>query len=114
MQGYNAFLKRKMMISRIFGIFACLVAITGLVLKFLNLVITGLVLKFLNLVDDWLCLMMIVYSLGTIFALNGNLQDIKVGNPWQRINFACSVLMYLFVVFIIIYGFCTKQLTIQF
>lgn len=98
MQGYNAFLKRKMMISRIFGIFACLVAITGLVLKFLNLV------------DDWLCLMMIVYSLGTIFALNGNLQDIKLGNPWQKINIFCSILMYLFVIFIIIYGFCTNQI----
>ena len=102
MQELNAYLKRKMMISRIFGIFACLVAITGLVLKFLEIV------------DDWLCLMMIVYSLGTIFALNGNLQDIKVGNPWQRINFACSVIMYLFVVFIIIYGFCTVELSVQF
>ncbi len=102
MQELSAYLKRKMMISRIFGIFACLVAITGLVLKFLELL------------DDWLCLMMIVYSLGTIFALNGNLQDIKVGNPWQRINFACSVIMYLFVIFIIIYGFCIGELSVQF
>ncbi len=102
MDKLSAYLRRKMMISRIFGIFACLVAITGLVLKLLEVI------------DEWLCLLLIVYSLGTIFSLNGNLQDIKVGNPWQRINFACAILMYLFVVFIIIYGFCVGELTVNF
>ncbi len=102
MDKLSAYLRRKMMISRIFGIFACLVAITGLVLKLLEVI------------DEWLCLLLIVYSLGTIFSLNGNLQDIKVGNPWQRINFACAIFMYLFVVFIIIYGFCVGELTVNF
>lgn len=102
MDKLSAYLRRKMMISRIFGIFACLVAIAGLVLKLLEVI------------DEWLCLLLIVYSLGTIFSLNGNLQDIKVGNPWQRVNFACAILMYLFVVFIIIYGFCVGELTVNF
>ncbi len=102
MNDYTKHLKNKMMLARIFGILACLVAIAGIVLKYLEII------------NAWLCIISIAYALGTIFGFNSNLQDIKVGNPWQRINGICSLLMYAFVIFLIIYGFATGIMQTQF
>ncbi len=102
MNGINAYLKRKMMFARIFGILTCLIAIAGIVLKYLAII------------DEWLCIMSIAYCLGMIFTYNSNLQNVKVGNPWQRINSICAILMYILVVFIIVYGFTSGELVVQF
>ena len=42
------------------------------------------------------------------------IKDIKVGNPWQRINGIVSVMFYVLVVFLIIYGFVSGELQLQF
>ena len=102
MNDYVKHLKRKVMFSRITGIFACLVAIAGLVLKLLGVV------------ADWWCIIMIAYAIATIFLLNANIQDIRVGNPWQRINTICSLIMFLFVIFLLVYGFTSGQFETQF
>lgn len=102
MKGVNAYLKRKMMFARILGIIACLVALAGIVLRYLNLF------------NTWLCLILISYCLGIIFTFNSNLQNVKVGNPWQRINSICAVVMYMLVAFLIIYGFVEGILQTQF
>lgn len=102
MNDYSKHLKHKMMMARILGIFACLIAIAGIVLKYFGIL------------SDWLCIISIAYAMATIFTFNSSLQDIRIGNPWQRINAVCSLLLYAFVVFLIVYGFISGQLQTNF
>lgn len=102
MNSHAKHLKHKMMMARLLGIFACLIAIAGIVLKYLGIV------------SDWLCIITIAYAMGTIFTFNSSLQDIRVGNPWQRINAICSLILYAFVIFLIAFGFSSGQLQINF
>lgn len=97
-----AFYKRKMRMSRVAGILCCLVVIASLVAYYL---------KYMN---QWLSIINISYCVATIFIANSFLQDIKVGNPWQRVNAACGILLYLFTGFLIVWGFMDGQLTTQF
>jgi len=102
MQTYSAFLRRKMILSRILGIFACLIAIASIVLMHLKFV------------SEWMCIIFISYAMATIFSNNSFLQGIKIGNPWQRINMISSIFFYLCVFALIIIGFIEGQLTLQF
>lgn len=102
MNNYAKHLKHKMMMARLLGILACLVAIAGIVFKYLGIV------------SDWLCIISIAYSMATIFLFNSSLQDIRIGNPWQRINAICALLLYAFVIFLIVYGFTSGQLQTNF
>ncbi len=94
--------KRKMIIRRIIGIIACLVTLGCIAIYYFKTI------------NEWLCIIIIAYCLGTIFSTNSFLQDIKVGNPWQRINGVVAVGFYIIVVFLIVYGFITKSLQLQF
>lgn len=102
MQAQAGFYKRKMIMSRIIGIFCCLLAIGAIILYYLKPI------------NEWVCLITISYCVATTFVANSFLQDIKVGNPWQRINGICAIIMYLFSVFLIVWGFVDGQLTLQF
>ena len=102
LQAQAQFFKRKMIVSRILGIFCCL------------MVIAGLAVYYLKLFNEWFCAIIICYSIATIFIANSFLQDIKVGNPWQRINGFCGILLYLFTIFLIVWGFVNGNLTVQF
>lgn len=102
MKEYSIYLKRKMMVSRIMGIFCCLLAIGAIAIYYLKTI------------NNWLCVITIAYCVATIFTANSFLQDIKVGNPWQRINGACSIILYLLTVFVIVLGFVEGHLTTQF
>lgn len=102
MNEYTKHLKHKMMMARILGIMACIA------------IIAGLILKLLAIIDEWLCIISIAYSMGVVFAFNSNLQDIKIGNPWQRINAACSLFLFASVIFLIVYGFVSGELSVQF
>ncbi len=99
---YGAFLRRKMIFARIMGILACAIAIASIVLMYYKML------------SEWLCVIMIGYGMATAFSSNSFLQDIKIGNPWQRINMACAVFFYFGVFFLIIYGFVTGNLSTQF
>lgn len=101
---YAGFLKRKMIMSRFIGILCCLIAIVGIVIYFLKLWTDR----------QWLIMITISYCMATVFTANSFLQDIKVGNPWQRVNGFCSVVLYLFAVFLIVFGFVDGQLKVQF
>lgn len=96
------FYKRKMMLSRIIGIFCCLMALGSIALYYFRPS------------TQWLSLITITYCAGMVFTANSFLQDIKVGNPWQRVNAFCSIILYLFTVFLIIYGFVEGQLITNF
>ena len=102
MQSLSAYLKRKLSMARILGIFSCL------------LCIGALILICIDAVNQWLPVIAIAYSLATIFASNSFLQDVKIGNPWQRINMICAIFFYVAVLFLIIYGFVAGELTLQF
>lgn len=99
---YGSFLKRKMIMSRIVGILCCLLAIASIFTYYFKVI------------NEWISLINISYSIATIFTANSFLQDIKVGTPWQRINGICSVLLYLFSVFLIVWGFVYGQLSLKF
>lgn len=101
-QDYAGFLKRRMMMSRILGIFTCLLGIACIVLFYLKIV------------NDWMCLVVLAYCMANCFSLNSNLQGVKVGNPWQRVNSICAIILYLFVVFLISYGFASGEMSLQF
>lgn len=99
---YSAFLKRKMISSRIMGILVCLLALASIVAYYF---------KFVN---EWLCMIVLSYCIATIFISNSFLQDIKVGNPWQRINSIFAIFFFLVVIFLIVYGFVTGNLATKF
>lgn len=96
------FYGRKMLMSRFIGIIGCLMAIASIVLYYLRPS------------TEWLSMITIGYCTGLIFTANSFLQDIKIGNPWQRINAFCAVILYLFTVFLIVYGFVEGGLTMNF
>ncbi len=95
-------LRKKMISSRLTGILACIVALASIVVFYLKVI------------NEWMCIIAIAYCLATIFTANSFIQDVKVGNPWQRINGICSILFYILVVFLIAYGFISKNLVLQF
>ena len=101
MDYYSKHLKRKMIKVRLAGIFACLIGIAGIVLRFLELV------------PPWLCIISSAYAMALIFSFNGSLQGIRGGNPWARVNVFCALLMFAFVIFLIVYGFMTGELKTQ-
>lgn len=102
MQNYTAFLKRKMITSRIMGMLSCF------------LIVACLVLMHLKLINSWMGVIGICYSMATIFSSNSFIQDIRTGNPWQRINTACAIFFYIGVVALIIYGFVAGEIGLQF
>lgn len=101
-QDHISYLKRKMIVSRLTGIFACLIGLASIVLLYLKLL------------DEWMCIIIIGYAMATAFSSNSFLQGAKVGNPWQRLNFACAIFFYIVVVVLIVYGFISGELIIQF
>ena len=101
-QNYAAFLRRKMILSRLTGILSCIIAIAGIVLMYLGLV------------SEWMCIIVIGYAMAMIFTSNSFLQGIKIGNPWQRINMVCAIFFYIAVLALIIYGFIAGELVVQF
>ena len=94
--------RKKMRSSRIIGILSCLIALGSIVVYALGKL------------NPWLCIIVIAYGIASSFNSNSFLQDIKVGNPWQRINGFCSIFFYVVVVFLIAYGFATSQIQLQF
>lgn len=108
-QDWGKYLKRKMMISRIMGILGCLIGVACIIIFALQKA------KVMNvLINDWMCLITLTYSMALAFTLNSGLQGVKVGNPWQRVNAICAVFFYLFVVFLISYGFASGNLQVKF
>lgn len=98
MNDYSKVLKKRMIWARLIGILGCAIAIACIVLYAYHHGETQW---------QWLCLILMTYSLGTIFLQNCNLQTVKVGNPWQRVNGICSVLLYAVDVAIITYALST-------
>lgn len=101
-QQYNKYLCRRMMISRIIGILACMLGIASLILMYFGKV------------SEWMCIIMLTYAMATSFSSNSFLQNIKSANAWHRLNTVCSVIFYIFVIALIIYGFITGELSTQF
>ncbi len=96
------YLKKRMITSRMIGILACLFSLAGIVVYYMSWI------------NEWLCIIIISYCLGNIFTSNSFIQDMKVGNPWHRVNGVCSIIFYLLTVALIIYGFVTHNLSLQF
>ena len=103
MNDYSKVLKKRLIVSRLIGILACLVGIACIVLFAYFHEQTNW---------QWLCLILMAYSLGTIFMQNCNLQAIKVGNPWQRVNGACAILMYILDIIILVYALSTGKVVL--
>lgn len=102
MQAQAAFYKRKMIMSRVIGVLCCLVAIGAIVIYYLKTI------------NEWLSVITISYCAATVFVTNSFIQDIRVGNPWQRVNGFCAILLYMFTVFLMVWAFIHGHLTTQF
>ena len=102
---YGRYLKRKMMMARIFGIAGCLLGIVCIILYGLQ---KGNFL--IEIINDWMLLVMLTYCMATAFTYNSGLQGVKAKNPWQRINAVCAIFFYLFVIFLLSYGIYTGYL----
>ncbi len=96
------YLKKKMITQRISGIITCLLALTSIGVYYFEII------------NGWMCVIVLTYCLGSVFTANSFIQDIKVGNPWQRVNSICSIAFYVLTVGLIIYGFVTHNLELQF
>ena len=96
---YGKYLKRKMMMARIFGIFGCLLGLVCITLYGLQ---KGNIVE--EVINDWMLLVMLTYCMATAFTYNSGLQGIKAKNPWQRVNAACAIFFFLFVIFLLAYG----------
>lgn len=96
----NRLLKRRMNMSRIIGTLACLMGIACIVLYAFNIV------------NQWMCLIVLTYTMATIFSYNSSLQSIKVGNPWARINVICSLILYVLVIFLMSYALASGALSL--
>lgn len=99
---YGKYLCRRMMISRIMGIFACALGIASLILMYFGKV------------SEWMCIIVLTYAMATAFSSNSFLQNIKSANAWHRINTICSVIFYILAIVLIVYGFITGNLSTQF
>ena len=102
MQAQAKFLKRKMIMSRVIGLLCCLVAIAMIFIYYFKTI------------NEWLSIISISYCTATIFVTNSFIQDVRVGNPWQRVNGACAILLYLFTLFLLVWGFTHGHITTQF
>ena len=102
MQGISDYRLRRMIFSRLFGIGLCIACIVCLVAYYKEIF------------NEWLVMIILSFCMGTLFSLNSFIQDIKVGNPWQRVNGIVSVMFYLLVGFLIVYGFVSGELQLQF
>lgn len=96
------YLKKRMITQRMTGILTCLLALTSIGVYYYQLI------------NGWMCVIVLAYCLGSVFTANSFIQDIKVGNPWSRVNSICSIAFYVLTVGLIIYGFVTKNLVLQF
>lgn len=96
------YLKKKMITQRISGIITCLLALTSIGVYYFEII------------NGWMCVIVLAYCLSSVFTANSFIQDIKVGNPWQRVNSICSIAFYVLTVGLIIYGFVTHNLELQF
>lgn len=102
MQAQAAFYKRKMIMSRIVGLFCCLLAIGAIIIYYFKTI------------NEWLSVITVAYCVATIFVTNSFLQDIKIGNPWQRINAICGIFLYLVTIFLMIWAFVQGHISTQF
>jgi hypothetical protein len=90
--------------SRTVGILSSLLGLASIVAYFLKFEYVG----------EWMLMIIITYCMAAVFSSNSFLQDIKVGNPWQRINAICSIFFFICVIFLIVYGFISGQLSTWF
>ena len=96
---YGKYLKRKMMMARIFGIAGCLLGLLCIVLYGLQ---RGGIIE--EAINDWMLLVMLTYCMANAFTYNSGLQGAKSNNPWQRVNALSAIFFYLFVIFLLAYG----------
>lgn len=103
MNDYAKVLKRRLITSRLIGILGCLIGLACIVLY----------AYFHGQTQwQWTCLVLLGYSLGTIFMQNCNLQAVKNGNPWERVNGICAILMFLLDIFILSYAMASGNLIV--
>lgn len=106
---YGKYLKRRMMMARILGIVGCVEGIICMIIFILQKTkVMG------EVINDWMCLIILTFCMAQAFTLNSGLQWVKLGNPWQKINSICAIFFYLFVVFLISYGFASGNMTLKF
>ena len=104
-QDYGRFLKRKLKMARVLGICSCVMCILCMV---------GYYFKFSLLANEMMTCLVLTYFIANIFSANSNLQFVKSGNAWQRVNGILSIIIYLCSIALSIIAFVTGEFVFNF
>ena len=98
MDYYSQFLKKKILKTRLIGIFSSLIGLSHLMLYYFGLM------------NHWLCAVMICYIIAINFLINSTYQEIFSGIKLSRLNLAIAVLFLLGTIALIVYAIISGNL----
>ena len=100
MDFYSKMLKKRILMTRLISILTSAVGV-GYVFFY-----------YFNLVDQWLCGIMILYTIAMILMFNSNYQEIFSGIKLSKLNLAFAVLFFLSTVALMVYSIVSGNLTL--
>ena len=102
MQEESKYFKRKINFSKFIGFL------------FAALGIVGIVLLYLQKVDEWLSMIIILFSCACCFYSNGAIQGIRRGRKMQILNLIIAFAFFVAVVVFVVLGFIYGHISIKF
>ncbi|MBE7074197.1 MAG: hypothetical protein E7379_03815 [Clostridiales bacterium] len=101
-QEWGRYMKSKMRFARFMGFLFCLV------------VLGALALLYFEMLDRWTCMILLCFSMATIFMSNSYLQGIKVGKRWQVVNLILAFVFYIAVITLVTLAIVEGSLSLWF
>ncbi|MBO5394792.1 MAG: hypothetical protein J6A28_02680 [Clostridia bacterium] len=99
------YMRRSLIVSRIMGLLFCLVCAGALTLMYFKIF------------DQWMCMIVVSFSMAGIFICNSYLQSIKCvknGRTWQIVNLILAFLCYCAVIVFVVICFVNGSLKFWF
>lgn len=102
MKEESKYFKRKINFSKFMGF---LFAVLGVV---------GVVLCYLKIVDEWLAMIIILFSCASCFYSNGTIQGIRSGRTMQILNLLLAFCFFMAVLVIMVIAFVYGHISLKF
>ncbi|MBQ8444750.1 MAG: hypothetical protein IJX25_05310 [Clostridia bacterium] len=99
---WGRYMKSKLAFARLAGLFFCLVCAGSLALLYFKIF------------DQWMCIIMVSFSMACIFIANSFLQSVKTGRTWQVVNLILSAICYVAVITFVTIGFIEGSISFGF
>ena len=90
-QEWGDWLKRKLIYSRILGVICSLLCAGAMVLLYFKI----------GNFNNWMCTIVICFSMAGVFMANSNIQAVRSGRKWQVVNMLLALLCYAAVVVLV-------------